>query len=459
MYTNICSVTSISNEFYLRGDKPKYVTLEKLNFHNQLLSYIRDRSNNIAIILRKDICKGNYNDSPFGQGLQYREIMSDNLRRNILLKHIKKVDAVIESTAERSSSEVSLNESQDTLGSMPSFKNTFHNKHSAIQNTDTADLETWNEYFDKKENIRFDERNFSFNTYYTLPKNTDASSIPIFIFHHGAGSSGLSFANLARTLSDRLDKKCGCIAFDARGHGKTTVIDSDIDVSYDRNNFIDDLKALIEYVYSTILMDIPTEKLSIILLGHSLGGSICTFTFPNLSADIRKYITGVAMLDIVEEAAKEALNKVDHFLSVTPNVFKTYHEAIDWYVRHGLSKNRISANIAVPSLFKKFSSGKVVRITNLQSFRPFWSTWFDDLSHCFVALPTSKLLILAGNDNLDKELIIGQMQGKYQLVVFQESGHFIQEDEAYKTAITLIDFWKRNDNKNIVIKTNWGNAK
>lgn len=82
-----------------------------------------------------------------------------------------------------------------------------------------------------------------------------------------------------------------------------------------------------------------------------------------------------------------------------------------------------------------------------------------DLSHSFVGLPVSKLLILAGNENLDKELIVGQMQGKYQLVVFQDSGHFIQEDSPIKTAITLIDFWKRNDSRNVVIKTNWGQHK
>lgn len=51
------------------------------------------------------------------------------------------------------------------------------------------------------------------------------------------------------------------------------------------------------------------------------------------------------------------------------------------------------------------------------------------------------------------------MQGKYQLVVFQDSGHFIQEDSPIKTAITLIDFWKRNDSRNVVIKTNWGQHK
>jgi hypothetical protein len=37
-----------------------------------------------------------------------------------------------------------------------------------------------------------------------------------------------------------------------------------------------------------------------------------------------------------------------------------------------------------------------------------------------------KLLVLAGTDRLDKPLTIGQMQGKYQLIVYPESGHSIQ---------------------------------
>lgn len=36
--------------------------------------------------------------------------------------------------------------------------------------------------------------------------------------------------------------------------------------------------------------------------------------------------------------------------------------------------------------------------------------------------------MLAGTDRLDKPLTIGQMQGKYQLHVFAETGHFVQED-------------------------------
>ena len=54
--------------------------------------------------------------------------------------------------------------------------------------------------------------------------------------------------------------------------------------------------------------------------------------------------------------------------------------------------------------------------------------------------------------------MIGQMQGKYQLVVFNDGGHFVHEDCDFKVAITLEEFVKRNDNKLVEIKTNWGKS-
>lgn len=90
------------------------------------------------------------------------------------------------------------------------------------------------------------------------------------------------------------------------------------------------------------------------------------------------------------------------------------------------------------------------------------------------------MLLLAGTDRLDKELMIGQMQGKsipctmprastrleralnfragfnftagkYQLQVFPEAGHFIHEDQAEKTAMVLADFYRRNDRSALVL--------
>ena len=44
------------------------------------------------------------------------------------------------------------------------------------------------------------------------------------------------------------------------------------------------------------------------------------------------------------------------------------------------------------------------------------------------------MLVLAGTDRLDRELMIGQMQGKYQLVVVPDVGHFVHEDAPERTA-------------------------
>ncbi len=69
----------------------------------------------------------------------------------------------------------------------------------------------------------------------------------------------------------------------------------------------------------------------------------------------------------------------------------------------------------------------------------------------FLSARCAKLLILAGTDRLDKELMIGQMQGKFQLVVIPEAGHFVQEDVPEKTAEIAVEFFRRNDRSAMVL--------
>lgn len=101
----------------------------------------------------------------------------------------------------------------------------------------------------------------------------------------------------------------------------------------------------------------------------------------------------------------------------------------------------------------------------------------------FLEARGGKLLLLAGTDRLDKELMIGQMQGniihvstisrkehqnlrlqisyagKYQLQVFPDAGHFIHEDQAEKTAGVVADFYRRNDRSALVLPPKVGEAK
>lgn len=66
------------------------------------------------------------------------------------------------------------------------------------------------------------------------------------------------------------------------------------------------------------------------------------------------------------------------------------------------------------------------------------------MSEKFLTIPAGRLLILAGTERLDKPMTIGQMQGKFQMLIYPESGHVIQEDSPDKLAESLVEFWKRN---------------
>lgn len=88
--------------------------------------------------------------------------------------------------------------------------------------------------------------------------------------------------------------------------------------------------------------------------------------------------------------------------------------------------------------------------TDLSSTEPFWTGWYANLSKRFLNARAAKLLVLAGTDRLDTELTIGQMQGKYQMTVFTDVGHCIQEDAPRRLAALVLDFWKRNDTHDIL---------
>lgn len=123
-------------------------------------------------------------------------------------------------------------------------------------------------------------------------------------------------------------------------------------------------------------------------------------------------------------------------------------------VRSKTIRNVESARISVPGYLKAETTDegtKYVWITDLAFTAPYWNDWFEGMSGKFLEARGGKLLLLAGTDRLDKELMIGQMQGKYQLQVFPEAGHFVQEDVPEKTAQLLIEFWKRNDNSLMVL--------
>jgi protein phosphatase methylesterase 1 len=94
-------------------------------------------------------------------------------------------------------------------------------------------------------------------------------------------------------------------------------------------------------------------------------------------------------------------------------------------------RNSVSARLSVPSIVRPadsdVSAHPYVWRTPLRSTAPFWAGWFTGLSSAFLTARAARLLILAGADRLDRELMIGQMQGKFQMAVVPGVGHMLHE--------------------------------
>lgn len=60
---------------------------------------------------------------------------------------------------------------------------------------------------------------------------------------------------------------------------------------------------------------------------------------------------------------------------------------------------------------------KYVWRIDLSKTEKHWSGWFKGLSAAFLNVPAPKVLLLAGVDRLDKELTVGQMQGRVSKIL------------------------------------------
>ncbi|KAJ3738455.1 Alpha/Beta hydrolase protein [Lentinula detonsa] len=252
----------------------------------------------------------------------------------------------------------------------------------------------------------------------------------VMAFQHGAGYSGLSFACMAKEITGG---ECGVLAIDARRHGKTVSTSDQPDEDLSIDVLVNDFVEVIQTVYPD-----PQASPSLIPVGHRMGGSIYK-------------IGGVVVLDVVEGSAIEALPHMNSLLNARPDGFDSVlEEAVEWHVNTKTIRNSTSARISIPAIISPSdsSSPKVppfIWRTPLRSTAPYWQSWFAGLSNKFLAVRTARLLVLAGTDRLDKELVIGQMQGKFQMVVVPGTGHMLHEDGPTRQAEIMVDFWRRNE--------------
>ena len=389
---------------------------------------------------------------------------------------------------------------------------------SSFQAGRSWDPVPWTAYFERELFLPSDDGSITYHAYLTSPAPPSGSSKtpgPLFVTHHGAGSSGLSFAVLGSEIRKRLPS-AGILSLDARGHGLTSSFpssSSDPTTPQPQDDTAQQDLSLATLAQDLLSVLFLTQRQMhwpslppIIFVGHSLGGAVVTHAaaelIPSLPREKQQAIDllGYAVLDVVEGSAMDALQSMHAYLATRPSGFGSISEAIEWHVRSRTLRNGVSARVSVPGLLVKNSNtassgssssssgsssaaqgdGSVFSgarrqkewtwKTDLAKTQPFWEGWFRGLSGKFLRGRGGKMLLLAGTDRLDTELTIGQMQGrpsvpstspsvliskqvlgKYALQVFPEAGHFIHEDLPEKTAMVLVDFHRRNDRSALVL--------
>lgn len=148
------------------------------------------------------------------------------------------------------------------------------------------------------------------------------------------------------------------------------------------------------------------------------------------------------MEDVVEGSAMKALPLMKQMITQRPKYFNSLEKALEYTLSHSIVKRKDSAIMSLPSLFTQ-EGNKFYWRTRLLATSDYWSEWFKGLDEIFLGVNLPKLLILADPERLDKELTIGQMQGKFALKCpMAKTGHHIHEDAPEETRDFLFDFIK-----------------
>lgn len=180
------------------------------------------------------------------------------------------------------------------------------------------------------------------------------------------------------------------------------------------------------------------------LVGHSMGGAIAV----HLAATCKlPRLASLTVVDVVEGSALDAVRHMNDFLKARPVSFPSLDAGIEWVLSTRQLRNRGSARVSVPSQLVETTAESGRKSwrwrVDLAASEPHWAGWFEGLSATFLAQAIPKLLILAGITTLDKDLTIGQMQGKFQLEVLERVGHCVHEDAPAKVVEIIAKFVDR----------------
>lgn len=268
----------------------------------------------------------------------------------------------------------------------------------------------------------------------------------VVLLHHGAGYTAKTWLALISQLKSSLPSVC-FVAWDMRGHGASKEANGNtaaIEMSLD--SLVSDVNAVLHAILAQ-----TTKKLDFFLIGHSLGASVlAAFAAKHHSSLQRCQLHGLVMVDIIEDTAVAALERMPAILADIPKSFTDFDEALRWSLRGAHSHHfpGLKANDFIRASLKSqlttAEDGRMHWISDLSLMQPFWNDWFTGLTDNFLSLSGSRMLVLAGTDYMDRAMTVAQMQGKFQLVVVRDSGHAIQEDQPGELARPIISMIEKH---------------
>jgi len=354
---------------------------------------------------------------------------------------------------------------------------------------------SWKLYWDKKEFVETSDGKFCV---YRMGSGEGA----VLCLLHGGGYSALTWSVMARELTQLVD--CRVVALDLRGHGETYLEGEeggDLDMSGERmaNDVREVLGALFENESAGIVLmghsmggalatlageggfpGLAGLVVVDVVEGTALEALASMHTVlqgrPRMFNSVEQAVewcvrsgqvrnhesarvsmpgqvvssTGVLAAKMVENSMEEDLGRLgSQPAKRQPSVSRdSIKEEAEDEAENGETFKLPSSPVETgqdktpPETFT--GPEKYTWRIDLARTEPHWTGWFTGLSDRFLKVPAAKLLLLAGVDRLDRDLTVGQMQGKFQMQVLPQVGHTVHEDSPDRVAEVLATFLVRN---------------
>ncbi|XP_014668999.1 PREDICTED: protein phosphatase methylesterase 1-like [Priapulus caudatus] len=381
------------------------------------------------------------------------------------------------------------------------------NKRALARKRDYTPV-SWQQYFARRKDVKVSGGR-RFRVY------ESGTSGPVLLLLHGGGFSALSWAVFSKIITSMVT--CQVLAFDMRGHGDTVSKD-DGDLSAETlSNDIEDLlqelyndnlppiilighsmggavavhtayRRLIPSLVGLIVIDVVEGTALDALQGMQsfLRGRPTSFRSPEHAIEwcIRSGVTRnlesakVSMVGQIKrgdtnELASTAVENIKQASEKTTQPMATanviYEDGEEEEEEEGQeeeaeaeeeseqSVKKVKGNdfMHSPQPLQPSSSASYVWRINLSKTERHWAGWFQGLSNMFLCCDVPKMLLLAGVDRLDRELTVGQMQGKFQMQVLPQVGHTLHEDSPDKVADLVATYMVRHKFVEATDKFQW----